>query len=274
MRILVTGANGFIGRNLTKRLLQDGDEVVSIFDSCGDIDAIVHLAAIAGIRPELQQAQEHYKVNVLETVDLLELCTRRKIPKFIFISSSAVYGDNGNRPSLETDSTDKPLCHYSATKKSGELACYTYHNCYNLDVTCFRLFTVYGPGQKTEMAIPLFTKSILSGKEIEIFGDGYRDYVYVDDAVQAIIKSLDGHRGYEIYNIGSSMQTSLIELVFYLEEIIGKKAKVIYKSTPIGYAPSTWASIAKARKELGYLPQVKIKDGLKRYVDWYRSQKF
>jgi len=270
MKILVNGKNGFIGNNLVNCLFSLGHEIVCLDDDkYKGIDAVVHLSAIAGIRPELQDASMHYKVNVLETVDLLEFCVQYRIPKFIFISSSSVYGDNGNRPSLETDPTDSPLCHYAATKKAGELACYTYNYMYGINTTCLRLFTVYGPGQRTEMAIPLFTRLIKQEKEINIFGNGYRDYVYVDDVVDSIIRSINLGGGYQIYNIGSSQKTTIPELIGYLEKIIGIDAIIKYQSNPIGYVQSTWANIKKAREELQYNPQVMIQEGLYKYIDWY-----
>jgi len=270
VKILVTGKNGFIGNNLVDRLLSEEHEIIRLDDSkYKEIDAVIHLAAIAGIKPELQDACVHYKVNVLETVDLLEFCVKYSIPKFIFISSSSVYGDNGNLPSLETDLTDSPLCHYAATKKAGELACYTYHHMHGINTTCLRLFTVYGPGQRTEMAIPLFTRLIKQEKEINVFGNGYRDYVYVDDVIEAIIQSIYFNNGYQIYNIGSSQKTTVPELIGYLEKIIGIDAVIRYQPNPIGYAESTWANIEKAREELRYNPQVMIREGLYKYIDWY-----
>ena len=269
MKILVTGTNGFIGKNLIDRLLAESHEVVNFYGDRREIDTVIHLAAIAGIKPELQKVKEHYQVNVLQTVELLEFCINHKIPNFVFISSSSVYGNNGGRPSLETDPTDTPLCHYAATKKAGELACYTYHHMYGINITCLRLFTVYGPGQRTEMAIPLFTRLIQQGQEIIMFGNGYRDYVYIDDVVDAIVSSLHSNKGYSIYNIGSSQKTDLVRLIFNIEDFIGKKSKIKYQPNPIGYAQSTWANIEKAREELRYNPQVMIREGLYKYIDWY-----
>jgi UDP-glucuronate 4-epimerase len=234
------------------------------------VDAVVHLAAIAGIRPANQVATTQYDTNVIQTVRLLDKCVENGVRQFVYISSSSVYGNNAKVPFSENDNTDKPLCHYAATKKAGELVCYTYHHLHGIDVACLRPFTVYGPGQTTEMAIPLFTKRIHQQKAITLYGNGERDYVYVDDMVDAIVRVLDRIHGYEIYNIGTSVPISLLTLVGIIERTLNKKSSIMtYEQAHKGEAKRTYADISKAERMLGYKPKVGIYEGIDRFVKWY-----
>jgi len=307
MTILVTGGAGFIGSHLVDRLLAEGRRVIcfdtldtiekwenvrthidnplykvvggSISDiaslskafSCWGIDAVVHLAAQAGVRPLAQDPCRHFNINACGTVNVLEQCRQNAVAKIIYASTSAVYGNNLTVPSKETDTTDSPLCVYAASKKAGELACRAYHALYGMDVAVIRLFTVYGPRQRSAMAIPMFTRSIYDGKEIVLQGgiEVYRDFTYVADVVSGIMGILYTDHGYEIYNLGSGEITGLKTLILALEERIGKKA--ITKRGPIGdgEATRTYADISKAREAFGYAPKFGIYAGLDEYVKWF-----
>jgi len=279
MNTIITGRTGFIAKHLIKKLQDDGHVVMGAYSlvesySAGAIDAVIHLAAQAGIRPEQQKAVTQYEANVMQTVDLLDLCVKYKVKKFIFISSSSVYGTPLNTPVLETSITDKPLCHYAATKRAGELACYTYHYLHGIDVAILRPFTVYGPGQISNMAIPVFTRSIYKGEPITVFGNGYiqRDYVYVQDVVDGIAGALSMQHGYEVYNIGTGYSVSIIYLIRAIEQKLGKTAEIYYQPLPNGEAQNNYANIKKARDKFGYSPKVSIDEGLEKYIDWFLKE--
>ena len=310
-RILVTGGAGFIGSHTTERLLARGDEVVVLdnfndaYDPAikrasaaalsgarivtGDIrdrelvrklfaegrfDAVVHLAAMAGVRPSLLDPLHYEDVNVRGTMTLLEEARARPGLRFVFASSSSVYGARDKIPFSEVDDIPHPVSPYAATKRAGELMCYTYHHLFCVPVACLRFFTVYGPRQRPEMAIAKFTRSILDGEPIPFFGDGStrRDYTYVDDIVDGVVAALDRCSGYEIYNLGESATTSLAELVDALAKTIGKPAILDRQSNQPGDVPLTCADVSKARARLGYEPRTPVADGLARYVAWYRQQ--
>ena len=272
MKVFCTGRSGFIGSHLAGELFRLGHDVVRRIDE--DADAVVHLSAKAGIRPDKQDAAGHYEINVAETLNLLEWCVAAKVKKFIYISSSSVYGTPARIPVVETDVTDRPLCHYAATKKTGELACHTYHVMYGLDVAVLRLFTVYGPGQTTDMAIPYFTRLIRSGEKVPVFGDGstLRDYIYVGDAVDAIIGALTQDHGYQEYNIGSGIPFSIMEVVRHIEEYWGKEANIMYLPMPAGEAGDNYANIEKARR-FWPGPKWKFWQGLQQYNKWLENNK-
>ena len=274
MNILVTGTTGFIGSHLIKKLTIEGHKVF-LFDHSErcfqkvKIDAVIHLAAKAGIQPKLQNAIDHYNTNVVDTVNLLELCVKYSVKIFVFISSSSIYGNQDDLPTDENANTDRPLCHYAATKKAAEISCYPYHHTYGMNIACLRLFTVYGPRQKTEMAIPLFVKSIYHDMPITVFSNGYRDYVYIDDVITGIVCAVKNNKGYEVYNIGSGTKTSTLELIALIEELTEKLAEVTYDESQLGYSKDTCADIGKARQILGYAPKFTIHSGIKQYVEWY-----
>ncbi|MFM7295874.1 MAG: SDR family NAD(P)-dependent oxidoreductase [Planctomycetota bacterium] len=310
-RILVTGGAGFIGSHTSERLLARGDEVVVIdnfndaYDPAikranaaalhgarivtGDIrdrelvrklfadgrfDAVVHLAAMAGVRPSLLDPLHYEDVNMRGTMTLLEEARARRGLRFVFASSSSVYGARDKVPFSEADDIPHPVSPYAATKRAGELMCYTYHHLFGVPVSCLRFFTVYGPRQRPEMAIAKFTRSILDGEAIPFFGDGStrRDYTYVDDIVDGVVAALDRCAGYEIYNLGESATTSLSELVDALSKAIGKPAILDRQPNQPGDVPLTCADVSKARARLGYEPRTPVSIGLARYVAWYRSQ--
>lgn len=281
MNILITGRSGFIARHLIDAIQNSGNCVIGSYNIsdafCGNgkIDAIIHLAAQAGIRPEQQKAIPQYEANVMQTIGFLDLSIKYNVKKFIFISSSSVYGTPQHVPVSEDDVTDRPLCHYAATKKAGELACHTYHYLYGLDVAVLRPFTVYGPGQTSRMAIPTFTHLIDKGQEVTVYGKGTikRDYVYVKDVVDGIIKSLEVSHGYSEYNIGSGMPLSTIDLIITLENKLGKKAQIKFVPLPEGEAQDNYANINKAKSKFGYSPKVSFDEGISNYINWYRKER-
>jgi len=315
MNILVTGGAGFIGSHLCERLIDLGSKVICIdnFDSFYDplvkednisgiadskyfklyrsditnldqiekifsenrIDMVIHLAARAGVRPSIQSPLLYERVNILGTMNILECCKKYKIPKLIFASSSSVYGGNKKLPFSEEDNVDHPVSPYAATKKAGELICYTYYDLYKIAIYCFRFFTVYGPRQRPEMAIHKFTRLILSGKEIEIYGDGSssRDYTYIDDVIYGIVNSLDRLKGFEVINLGNSKTVKLIDLVKMIEDLTEKKARLRFTESQPGDVFATYADIGKAEKMLKYLPETDIKEGLIKFVKWYKEKR-
>ena len=238
------------------------------------IDIVFHLAAKTGVRPSVQDPILHCKVNIIGTINLLQLCARYNVKNLIFVSSSSVYGNNLHVPFSEETKADSPLSPYAATKKAGENMCYVYHKLYGLDIICIRPFTVYGPRQRKEMAISSFVKKIYNGEKITIFGNGLnrRDYTYVDDVVEGLILALKYNKGYEVYNIASSNPISLSTLIFLIEERLHKKAEIDYSPMQPGEADHTYADITKATMNLGYLPKVSIEEGLTRYIDWYLNK--
>jgi UDP-glucuronate 4-epimerase len=314
-RILVTGGAGFIGSHLVDQLLGESHKVVvldnfnTFYDpqwkrqnvqehlkhpsytlvegdlrdrskvsealGCGPFDAIVHLAALAGVRPSLEQPAYYMDVNVNGTQVLLEEVVRQGTGRFIFGSSSSIYGNRSGEQFVETDKVDQPLSPYAASKAAGELLCYTAHYNHKLPVVALRFFTVFGPRQRPDLAIRKFCQLIDQGKSIEVFGDGHskRDYTFVDDIVSGIISSLTYDLpGYDLINLGRSEPVELHEMISLLESLLGKKAKLVHKEVQMGDMPYTYANIAHARDVLNYQPRTSFADGIKRFVDWYKQQ--
>jgi UDP-glucuronate 4-epimerase len=238
------------------------------------IDAVFHLAARAGVRPSITDPLLYEDVNLKGTVTLLEVCKTFGIKDFIFASSSSVYGENQRVPFSETDLDIQPISPYGATKRAGELLCYSYHHLFGINVACLRIFTAYGPRQRPEMAIHKFTSLMDQGKEITMFGDGSskRDYTYIDDLIDGMMAVLQCHKGYEIYNLGESQTTSLKELIEMIELALGKKAKIKVMENQPGDVSITHADISKAKRLLNYQPKVKMEEGIKRFVDWYKKK--
>jgi UDP-glucuronate 4-epimerase len=305
-KFMITGVAGFIGSNLAATLLKNGHAVTGIdnFDTFydpaikrkvvgrlkehpafsiteGDIrdrkalddflaaekpDVVIHLAARAGVRPSIEQPELYYDVNVTGTLVLLEAMRAAGIKDMLFASSSSVYGNNKKVPFSETDAVDNPISPYAATKKTGELLCYTYHHLYDFNIFCLRFFTVYGPGQRPEMAIQQFGRKITEGTPITLFGDGTtrRDYTFIEDIVAGIMASAEKLKGYEILNLGNSDTISLIDLVRGIEETLNKKAIIEWKPMQPGDVEITFADISKAKKLLGYSPDYPVMKGLKR----------
>lgn len=310
--VLITGAVGFIGSHLCERLLADGWAVVGVdnFDdfydpqikrrnirdclddknfqlieadirdgiamdkAVGDgVEIIVHLAAKAGVRPSIAQPLLYADVNVNGTMILLEAAKRHKVGKFIFGSSSSVYGNNEKVPFSENDNVDFPISPYAATKKAGELICHTYHHLYEIHITCLRYFTVYGSRQRPDLAIHKFATLIDQDKPIPVYGDGtmMRDFTYIDDIIDGTVAAMDKCEGFNIYNLGESKPITVNDLVTEIENALGKKAIREYVSPQPGDVECTYADITKAAAELGYNPSTSIQAGLKNFVTWLRE---
>lgn len=314
MAILVTGGAGFIGSHVSEALLARGEAVVCLdnFDDFyapavkrrnlaavlrhpgfslveGDlrdaavleklfrrhrVGAVIHLAARAGVRPSIRQPALYADVNVTGTAHLLEAARQAEIARFLFASSSSVYGVRTGRPFKETDEADAPASPYGATKRAGELLCRTAQALTGMAVTCLRFFTVYGPRQRPEMAIHKFTRLIAAGEPVPLFGDGSsaRDYTYIEDIVAGILGALDACSGFAVYNLGNAEPVRLADLVGLLEIALGKKARVTPGPPEPGDVPFTCADISAAKAAFGYEPQVKISEGLQRFVAWYRTE--
>ncbi len=315
MNVLVTGGAGFIGSKVSDRLLERGDRVICLdsFDHFYDpeikrrnidaagrhtgfvlvegdirdsnllksmaeehkIDAVIHSAARAGVRPSIQDPQLYEDVNIKGTMNLLEMARSIQPENFVFLSSSSVYGINKKIPFSENDPVDHPISPYAATKKACELICHTYHHLYGLNITCIRPFTVYGPRQRPEMAIHKFTHMIDHGETIPMFGDGLskRDYTYIDDLVDGILSALDRPLGYEVINLGEEETITLQDLIRLIEKNLEKEAKIERLPEQPGDVPVTYADISRARNLLEYDPSVKIEDGIPKFIEWYRQHK-
>jgi len=310
MRILVTGGAGFIGSHLVEKLLAAGHEVAVVddFDDFYDpqikqeniaafakhvrihhidirdnvsvrnvfreksFDAIAHLAARAGVRPSILYPQLYYDTNVLGTLHLLEAARVTGVQRFIFASSSSVYGASKTPPFTENQHLSQTLSAYGATKIAGEFLCSTYSHLYQMRVVALRYFTVYGPRQRPDLAIHQFTRRIYSGQSIDQFGDGTtrRDYTYIDDIIQGTFAALSYDEPlFDIFNLGESETIQLKDLISLIEQALGRKAKINRLPEQPGDMPLTCADISKARKLLGYNPTTRFSDGLPRFVDWF-----
>ena len=309
--VLVTGGAGFIGSHTAEALLDRGDRVLALdnlndfYDPAikrrnldllatrdgftfveGDIrdpevvaaamdgaDSVVHLAAMAGVRPSIEQPALYADVNVRGTALLFEAAVERGISRFVFASSSSVYGERRDPPFSEEDPVDHPISPYAATKKAGELLAHTFHAIHGLPVSCLRYFTVYGPRQRPEMAIHRFTRRILAGRSIPVFGDGTsaRDYTFVADIVDGTLRALDQCRGYRVYNVGGSGVTTLTRLIEVIAAAVGREAVIDRRPDQAGDVPLTSADVTRAESELGYRASVQIEEGVQRFVAWYRD---
>jgi UDP-glucuronate 4-epimerase len=315
MRILVTGGAGFIGSHLVEKLLAAGHYVV-VLDDFNDfydpqikhaniagfasevtvchvdlrdgeslrnlfrrekLDAIAHLAARAGVRPSIQHPRLYYDTNVIGTLHLLEAARVTGVERFIFASSSSVYGASKTIPFSEDQPLSQTLSPYGATKIAGEFLCSTYSHLYRMRVVALRYFTVYGPRQRPDLAIHQFTRRIYAGQPIDQFGNGgtRRDYTYIDDIIQGTMASLD-YSGplYDVFNLGESQTVQLKDLISAIERALRKKAQINELPEQPGDMPLTYADISKARKLLGYNPTTKLSEGLPTFVEWFlRSQR-
>ena len=310
MRVLVTGGAGFIGSHLVEKLLAASHDVV-VLDDFNDfydpqikhaniaglardvtvyhvdlrdsesvrnlfhrekVDAIAHLAARAGVRPSIQYPRLYYDTNVTGTLHLLEAARVTGIERFIFASSSSVYGALKAIPFSEDEHLSQTISPYAATKVAGEFLCSTYSHLYNLRVVALRYFTVYGPRQRPDLAIHQFTRRIYAGQPIDQFGDGStrRDYTYIEDVIQGTMAALE-YEGplFDIFNLGESETIQLKDLIMAIENALGKRAKISQLPEQPGDMPLTCADISKARKLLGYNPTAKFSDGLPKFIDWF-----
>lgn len=311
--VLVTGGAGFIGSHLSRRLLERGDRVTVLDDFNdfydparkraniagfldrpdyqlveGDIrddrlvqdlfersafDIVVHLAARAGVRPSLSEPILYEETNCIGTLRLLEAARSFGPEKFIFGSSSSVYGINKKVPFAETDEVNQPISPYATTKRAGELLCYNYHHLYGMNISCLRFFTVYGPAQRPEMAIHKFTDLLARGESVTMYGDGNsrRDYTFVDDIIDGVVASMDLAPPFEILNLGGAETTSLSDLIHWIAEELAVEPKIEYLPDQPGDVPITYADVTKANQVLGYSPKVPIREGLRRFVSWYKE---
>lgn len=312
--ILVTGGAGFIGSHLVDRLMDRGENVVVVDNFNGfyssrqkqrniaehkgrpsfflhkvDIrdtnalrevfsmyrfDCVVHLAAMTGVRPSIEKPELYADVNVMGTLNLLEQIRNFSVPHLVFTSSSSVYGNRKKGPFRETDRTDEQVSVYGATKKAGELLCHTYAHLYGIKTTILRLFTVYGPRNRPDMACFKFVDALTKGKPILRFGKGNtgRDYTYVDDVVDGISAAVDMPFKFEIINLGNSSPVKLNKLIKTMEKAIKKPAKIKELPPQPGDVELTYADISKAKRLLNYSLKVKLRKGLMRLYAWYVKQ--
>ncbi|WP_320047922.1 GDP-mannose 4,6-dehydratase [uncultured Ilyobacter sp.] len=316
-KYMVTGGAGFIGSHLCDYLLNEGHRVVVVdnFNDYYDvkikernveenlknpnyrlyrgdirdfdflkkifeeesIGVVINLAAMAGVRPSLENPMLYEEVNVRGLMNLLELCKTHEINKFIQASSSSVYGNNKEVPFKETAVVDCAISPYAATKKSGEVMGHVYHHLYNIDMIQLRFFTVYGPRQRPDLAIHKFTRMITAGEAIPFYGDGttQRDYTYIDDIIDGVVKSIkyleNNKKVYKIFNLGESHTISLKEMVGTIETELGIEAKINRQPMQPGDVEKTYADISKAKEILGYDPKTEFKDGIRKFVQWYRG---
>jgi UDP-glucuronate 4-epimerase len=242
-------------------------------------DVVIHLAARAGVRPSMEKPNLYEQVNAAGTLNLLQTCRQLPVRKFLFGSSSSVYGATSRAPFSENQLELRPISVYAATKLAGEMLCYTYAHLFALPVICLRFFTVYGPRQRPDLAIHKFTRLIEEGKPVPIFGDGSagRDYTWVDDIVAGVMAAVDyepqpaGGVPFEVFNLGNSHPVKLAEMVALLERITGKRAILERNPLQPGDVPLTWADVSKAARLLGYRPAMRLEEGLERFVAWYRT---
>ncbi|HET9768988.1 MAG TPA: GDP-mannose 4,6-dehydratase [Thermoanaerobaculia bacterium] len=240
----------------------------------GPFDAVIHLAARAGVRPSLSEPILYEDVNCIGTLRLLEAARRHGPQTFVFGSSSSVYGINEKVPFAEDDPVDLPISPYATTKRTGELLCFNYAHLYDMRCSCLRFFTVYGPAQRPEMAIHKFTDLLARGKAVPLYGDGTtrRDYTYVDDIVDGLVAALDLQPKFEVLNLGGAETTALVDLVHMIAGELAVEPRIDYLAEQPGDVPITYADVGKARRLLGYSPRVPIREGLKRFVSWYKQQ--
>lgn len=242
-------------------------------------DAVVHLAAYAGVRPSIQNPVLYTDVNINGTVNMLECMKKYGVKKHVFASSSSVYGNNKEVPFSEDDPVDHPISPYAATKKAGELICHTYHHLYDINTACLRFFTVYGPRQRPDLAIYKFTELMLTGKPIPFYGDGttQRDYTYIDDIIDGILKALDwvdsSEKRYGVFNLGESNTITLAEMVQTIENALGVKANLQRLPAQPGDVERTFADITRSREIFGYNPHSVFSDGIEKFVDWFKKNR-
>ena len=312
-RVLVTGAAGFIGSSLVDRLLAEGREVVGLdcFDpfypeqaklrnlgsaldharfrlvrgdirdsealggvfASGEIEGVVHLAALAGVRASLERPTAFADVNVHGTSAVLEAAVRAGRPRFVFASSSSVYGEREAGPFREDDPALHPISPYAATKRAGELLAHSFHHAYGLGVTCARIFTAYGPRQRPDLAVRKFAERMLSGHPVPIYGDGgsLRDYTFIDDLVEGLLRALDRDLGFAILNLGAGRTVTVLEVVKQLEQALGVDAEIEWRPRETGDVTRTWADVSAARAALGWSPRVPFEEGIRRFVAWLRA---
>lgn len=246
--------------------------LTGVFERGKEFDAIVHIAARAGVRKSIEDPNLYRGMNIDGTINLLECSRIHGIKEFIFASSSSVYGERAKVPFDEEDAADRPVSPYAATKRAAELLIHSYHHLYGIHSAILRFFTVYGERGRPDMAPYLFTRALLTGGTIAQFGDGStkRDYTYVGDIADGVAACLGKQFGYEIINLGGNKPVSLKEFIRMLERVAGVPAKIVLKPMQQGDVTVTYANIAKAKRLLGWEPKVLLEDGLARFVSWYK----
>ena len=312
-KMLVTGGAGFIGSHCVEALLAQGVEVV-VFDDFNDFydpavkeanivgfedritlvrgdirdaglveetfaihgfDAVLHLAARAGVRPSISDPKLYFTTNIDGTFNLLDACRHHGVNRFVFASSSSVYGINEKVPFSESDRIERTISPYAATKLAGEQICSNYSHLFGIHCACLRFFTVYGPRQRPDLAIAKFTRAIHEEKPIDRYGDGStaRDYTYIDDIVAGVLAATAYtlESPFEIFNLGGSATTTLSELIAMIEHAVGKKAWIRQLPEQPGDVPRTYADVDKARRLLGYEPRTPIREGVRKYVEWFMA---
>jgi len=310
---LVTGVAGFIASKVAELLLEDGHHVVGVdnindaydvrlkqwrlsqlepysnfqfhqFDICDrsafaqldfkTFDAVINLAARAGVRPSVENPWVYFDTNTTGTLNLLELCKTHGVRKFILASTSSLYGGHNQMPSPEDGETSRPLSPYAASKKAAEALCYSYHHLCGIDVTIFRYFTVYGPAGRPDMSLFRFTQWICEERPVVVYGDGLqsRDFTYVEDIARGTIAGLK-HVGYEVFNLGSDKPAVLIDMIHLIEDLTGKKALLAYKPAHPADVKASWADISKAKRMLNWSPQTMYEEGVARLVQWYQEHR-
>ena len=250
------------------------DDIEHIFEISDSFDAVINLAARAGVRQSVADPWVYYDTNTVGTLNLLELCRAHDIKKFILASTSSLYGQHNTMPYSEDADTNRPLSPYAASKKAAETLCYTYHHLYGIDVTVFRYFTVYGPAGRPDMSIFRFIQWIKEGKPVTVFGDGNqsRDFTYVQDIARGTVAGLKP-LGYEIINLGSDTPVLLIDILHLIEQELGEKAEIVFQPRHIADVMATWADVSKAEELLGWKPQMDYREGLRRSIEWYMQQR-
>ena len=256
--------------------LVDRAAVRSLLDGTGtrQIDAIVNLAARAGVHQSVENPWVYYEANVVGTLNLLELCRERGVGKFVLASTSSLYGSHNPMPFREDADTSRPLSPYAASKKAAETLCYTYHHLHDLDVTVLRYFTVYGPAGRPDMSIFRFIRWIAEGEPVVLYGDGdqERDFTYVDDVAAGTLAALRP-LGFDVINLGSDRPFKINDVISMVEELLGKKAKVQRQPTYAADVKATWADIFRAKQVLGWEPAITLEEGLERTVEWYQQNR-
>lgn len=315
MSVLVTGAAGFIGSHLSEQLLARGEEVVGLdsFDAFYDratklvnlsvsrddsrfsffesdirdaealdslprsVDTVVHLAALAGVRPSIAEPKRYASVNVVGTFEILEWAKRRGVSRLLFASSSSVYGNHPEVPFREDMAVGRPISPYAATKVAGELACHTFHHVHGMSVIALRFFTVYGPRQRPDLAIHKFARLLRAGRPLPLFGDGStaRDYTYVDDIIEGVLGALDFVRRsqplFEIVNLGESRTVTLSEMIEVLGDEMGVEPALERLPMQPGDVERTYADVSKARRLFGYAPETPFREGIRRFIRWLET---
>lgn len=259
---------------VVERDIADADAIDALF-ARGRFDAVVHLAARAGVRPSLEAPLLYEEANVRGTYSLLEASRKHSVSQFVFGSSSSVYGINSKVPFSEDDLIAQPISPYAATKIAGEAACHSYSHLYGIRVVALRFFTVYGARQRPDLAIHKFARLISEGRPIPVFGDGTtrRDYTYIDDIISGVVAAISYDKSmFEVINLGESQTVELGYLIEVLEKALGHRAIIDRRPPQPGDVPVTFADISKAQRLLGYAPQTKIEDGIEKFVQWFKEK--